>query len=170
TSSPYGKGLLPYDENNEPVPLFEEGYEPDLFFETKEGLEAPAYGPFEGIVSDDGFFLLDVQDLNYISGDVGSIPKGYYEFVYFGWDLKNNNFTGKLPAGKLELRLEATDHSTTSPDVIYVDRDVVSREVIHTVSHDYVGAGTSSGCSSVGISAAGIVLLAGIAFVSKKRS
>ena len=132
----------------------------------------------------------------YQNGNLGAVPKGYYDFVYRLADEReraNEEF-----AGSLELNLAATNLNPASPDVIvsydviispdirYVTspeiRYVTSREVEirYIESPDDSGKGdgedqpigvrssSSSGCNA-GIGAMGIVMLAGIAFASKKR-
>lgn len=180
----YPTGFVPYNPDREYDPLFEEGYEPDVFWLAEDGGEYPVYGPFVTSVDKDGYVYLDVHHLDYgnDSGDLGSIPKGYYDFVYTG-PQGENGFIGSV-----ELRLAASDHSLpesgdiTSPDVIYVSHDViqyVSRDVIRYVSRDVpvvsrevvtvgIGSSSSSGCTS-GFGLAGLILISALAFSSKKR-
>ena len=122
----------------------------------------------------------------YQNGNLGAVPKGYYDFVYRLADEReraNEEF-----AGSLELNLAATDLNPASPDVI-VSYDVIvspdiryvtSPEIRYIESPDDSGKGdgedqpigvrssSSSGCNA-GIGAMGIVMLAGIAFASKER-
>ena len=127
---------------------------------------------------------LDVQNLRYDneSGDLGAIPKGYYDFVYTGPDGEKGFIGG------LELRLAATVFSSPeipestdiSPDIRYISRDViryvsndvtvVSREVVYVSSDASIGVGSSSssGCDS-GFGLAGLILLSGLAAAMKKR-
>gem|GEM_PF-5700693 len=190
----YPTGFVPYDPDREYDPLFEEGYEPDVFWLASDGGEYPVYGPFFTSVDKSGFVYLDVQNLEYRneSGDLGSIPKGYYDFVYMGPD-GEDGFVGNV-----ELRLAASDFSgpdsgdITSPDVIYRDkyisRDVfISRDVIRYVSRDVpvvsrevvvqyvsrdvptgVSSSSSGGCAS-GLGLAGLILISGLAASKKKR-
>ena len=174
----YPTGFSPYNPDREYDPLFEEGYEPDVFWLAGDGGEYPVYGPFITSVDEDGFVYLDVQNLEYgnESGDLGSIPKGYYDFVYMG-SQGENGFVGSV-----ELRLAASDFSgsdsddITSPDVryVYVSHDVivVSREVeVRYVSHDVpvgIGSSSSGGCAS-GFGLAGLILVSGLASAMKKR-
>ena len=190
TDTSYPTGLLPAKNDIEYDPLFEEGYEPDEFWEASDGLECPVYGPFVGVVSDDGYFFLDVQNLVYENGKLGAVPKGYYDFVY--------RCDNQEAAGILELNLAATELSPASPDVI-ISRDVIvspdiryvtspeiryvtSREVEirYIESPDASGKGdgedlpigirssSSSGCDS-GFGLAGLILLSGLAAAMKKR-
>ncbi len=183
----YPTGFVPYNPDREYDPLFEEGYEPDVFWLAEDGGEYPVYGPFTTSVDENGYVYLDVQNLDYgeyanESSALGSIPKGYYDFVYTG-PQGENSFVGSV-----ELRLAASDFSgpdsgdITSPDIRYVSRDViryvshdvpvVSREVVvQYVSSDSVvgvGSSSSSGCTS-GFGLAGLILLSGLAAAMKKR-
>ena len=126
---------------------------------------------------------LNVQNLVYDndSRDLGSIPKGYYDFVYTGPDGEEGFIGG------LELRLAATDLDQPEipaspdispdirPDIRHESGDVitiVSREVVvQYVSSDSaigVGSSSSSGCTS-GFGLAGLILLSGLVAAMKKR-
>ena len=187
----YPTGMIPYEASRDYDPLFDEGCSPDVFWEAGDGAEYPVYGPFVTSVDEDGYIYLDVSNLRYESGDYGSIPKGYYDFVYTANPDDEDEFMGSL-----ELRLASTNLEPESPDVIYVSRDVpvyvsrdvvryISQDVVRYVSHDViryvsrdvpsssdvvlaVGSGSGGGCDS-GFGLALLVMLAGTIPAMKKR-
>ena len=121
-------------------PLFTEGYEPDEFWRADNGLEFPVYGPFIDKPTD-GMIYLDVKDLKYDEENLGSIPKGYYDFVY-----TDGNITGSI-----KIRLSSTnpeDDETT--DVIDETKNPEDDEPEPTNNEPEANEKTSSNIGSSG--------------------
>ncbi|MBQ3448703.1 MAG: hypothetical protein IJG34_02245 [Synergistaceae bacterium] len=63
-------------------PLFEPGFEPDEFWQTYGNAEYPVYGPFTTTMEENQKIYIAVDALEYVSGNKGLIPAGYYNLVY----------------------------------------------------------------------------------------
>ena len=75
-------GMGELDDELKYDPLFEPGFEPNEYWQTYGNVEHPVYGPFITKMGENQKIYLDVDELEYESGDVGAIPAGYYNLVY----------------------------------------------------------------------------------------
>ena len=109
-------GMRELDDELEYDPLFEPGFEPNEYWQTYGNVEHPVYGPFTITMSKDQKIYLDVDELEYVSGDDGQIPAGYYDLVYSIADTKTH---GSLHLILMETKIQDEDdgQDTKSDDV-----------------------------------------------------
>ena len=148
-------------------PLFTEGYEPNEFWRADNGLEFPVYGPFVEKATD-GTIYLDVKDLKYDEEKLGSIPKGYYDFVY-----TDGNITGSI-----KIRLSSTNPEDDEPTNVIDETknpednkplpiDLNDETETNEITSSNAIGGSGGGCN-VGLSFVGM-LLAAVYAVGKRR-
>lgn len=111
-------GMRSLDDELEYDPLFEPGFEPNEYWQTYGNVEHPVYGPFTIKMSADQKIYLDVDELEYVSGDQGLIPAGYYDLVY---SIADTNTYGSVHLILMETKIpdeeEDDEQDTKSDDV-----------------------------------------------------
>ena len=105
-------GMRELDDELEYDPLFEPGFEPNEYWQTYGNVEHPVYGPFTIKMSADQKIYLNVDELEYVSGDKGLIPAGYYDLVY---SIANSGTHGSLHLILMDSDVPEEDEEEPTP-------------------------------------------------------
>ncbi|MBQ7665928.1 MAG: hypothetical protein IJS42_04340, partial [Synergistaceae bacterium] len=128
-------GMRSLDDELEYDPLFEPGFEPNEYWQTYGNVEHPVYGPFTIKMRADQKIYLDVDELKYVSGDMGLIPAGYYDLVY---SIADTNTYGSVHLILMETKIpdEDEEEEPASEDVRPAPTPAPSQDIRPTPSRD----------------------------------